>query len=310
MRDYSSSHYSDMAKEYYIASVRNDELIEDLTKTIVVHSGVNSIVFEDGCTYSRDHQDKTKEVVYLLPSRMRVIGSPAKRTEKNFYRNLQETIAIRSGKLWFRDYLETNSLSFLGKFLLRDGYIIKPTFLQIIDLKKSLDTIYADFRGSYKGCIKWGGDNIKMEAYSSNNIQPEIFDLIIGLHRKAAGRQTRSSYSWELQYKMIVEGGCFLVTSEYCGEVIGAGLFLLDQKNCTYWVGAYDRSFSDKPITHSIIWRAIQMAKELGCASFELGEISGDLFSIDSEDFKKKNISNFKQGFGGDLLPVMDFFNK
>ena len=310
MRDYSSSHYSDTAKEYYIASVINNEHIEDLTKTIVAQSGVNSIVFEDGCTYLRGHQDKTTEVVYLLPSRIRLIGSPAKRTEKNFYKNLQEIISIRGGKLWFRDYLETNSLSFLGKFLLRDGFIVKPTFLQIIDLKESLDTIYADFRISYKGCIKWGNDNIKVVAYTANNIKLEIFNLFIGLHRKAAGRQTRSSYSWELQYKMILEGKCFLVVSEYCGEVVGAGLFLLGEKNCYYWVGAYDRSLSDKPISHSIIWKAIQVAKELGHASFELGEVTGELFASDSEDYKKKNISNFKLGFGGNLFPVLDFTNR
>jgi hypothetical protein len=148
----------------------------------------------------------------------------------------------------------------------------------VIDL--TLDGLKKDVRKSYRSLI--------------NKVDGIIFVPTVShlkeLHRKVAGRTTRSDKTWDIQQKMIEAGEAFVVELYKEGTLISAALFYKN-KYCCYYACAASLPRAN---SHSIIWAAIEYCKEEGLKRFELGEkLEGTL--------KEQNISMFKSGFGGHL---------
>jgi len=63
----------------------------------------------------------------------------------------------------------------------------------------------------------------------------------------------------------------------------------------------------DKPLSHSLVWKAVEYAKENGCQFFEMGEqkFPGN-FAEKEIDQKLIAISDFKAGFGGNIKTFID----
>ena len=118
------------------------------------------------------------------------------------------------------------------------------------------------------------------------------------LHVKASGYETRSRKSWECQFDLVKNGEAFIIFGHIEGTLISAALFMHSSRYCFYGVSASDRSLFSKPISHILIWTAIQYAKKNGCLVFDL---AGQFFPAGSPKPSKKElqISKFKSGFGG-----------
>ena len=71
---------------------------------------------------------------------------------------------------------------------------------------------------------------------------------------------------------MIKNNEAFLVLGEASGKLITSALFQYSDNSCYYSVSASKRELFDKPISHIVIWEAINYAKSIGCQSFETGE--------------------------------------
>jgi len=95
-----------------------------------------------------------------------------------------------------------------------------------------------------------------------------------------------------------------LFVAEFDGEIIGAQLYLEDEINIRWLVGASKRLEVSKAkatlignANKLIIWQAIKYAKEKGIMEFDMG---GYYFGGNKND-PKYTINKFKQSFGGKL---------
>lgn len=176
------------------------------------------------------------------------------------------------------DYLVNGVASETTTILQMTGKKFDERHFYVIDL--TLDGLKKDVRKSYRSLI--------------NKVDGIVFVPTVAhlkeLHRKVAGRATRSDRTWEIQQEMIENGEAFAVELYKDGTLISAALFYKN-KYCCYYACAASLPRAN---SHSIIWAAIEYCKEEGLKRFELGE------QLDGNE-KEKNISLFKSGFGGHL---------
>ncbi|MBF0127017.1 MAG: GNAT family N-acetyltransferase [Magnetococcales bacterium] len=202
--------------------------------------------------------------------------------------------------LRYQDPLPGGALTSLGEHLLDMGAVATPVFSSILDLTHGTQPLWGRVRKSYKSLINWGRNHLEIQVA----FDPDRFEAFRQLHIQEAGRETRSPRSWELQAGMIQQGEAFMITGELEGTLVTAALFIHNAATCYYGVSASRRDLFDKPLSHAILWRAIEQARQLGCRQFEMGE---QLYpNQHNPDRKNLNISQFKRGFGGDTRLSLD----
>jgi hypothetical protein len=178
----------------------------------------------------------------------------------------------------YTDYLVNGVASETTTIMQMTGKKFEECHFYVIDL--TLDGLKKDVRKSYRSIIN------KVDGIV---FVPTVYHLK-ELHRKVAGRSTRSDKTWDIQQQMIECGEAFVVELYKDGTLISAALFYKN-KYCCYYACAASLPRAN---SHSIIWAAIEFCKEEGLKRFELGE------KLEGTE-KEKNISKFKSGFGGHL---------
>ena len=194
-------------------------------------------------------------------------------------------------------------ISFFGNLLLDIKASCEPSFSQVIDLSLNENSLHQMVRKSYQSLINWGLNNLKIEIFDYNNYQSDLIYSFKNLHFSVSGKKTRNDKTWEIQGEMVKSREAFIVTGLYNDKLLTAALFICSDNYCYYGVSASNREHFDKPLSHSIIWKAILHAKALGLHFFELGE---QIFQNENitltQNFKKElGISKFKRGFGGHI---------
>ena len=223
--------------------------------------------------------------------------SQKKQVQKLLGKYIEDTIFyLGVNKIIFLDV--NPSLSPMALTLLKKGCSASTKFIQNIDLNQSMSDIRKGFRKGHKAAINWTIKNIDAKVITSKNISWNDMNKFRKLHMQVSGRETRSEKTWNIQYDMIMNNEAFAVFGEKNGVLVTAALFQYSDKTCYYSVSASNRELFDKPISHTLIWRAIEHAKLLNCKIFEVGEQV-----YDRENRKKEsNIADFKRGFGGNIL--------
>ena len=199
----------------------------------------------------------------------------------------------------YQDFLTSNSLSVVGEYLMESGSQAKLYFSRVIDLSSPEVELHSQIRKSYKNLINWGKKNLVIRILDEKTIKLEDIELFRQLHQHVSGRKTRSHQTWNLQYQMIYHKEAFAIMGEFEGDLVTAALFPYSSKYCYYGVSVSRRELFDKPLSHALIWSAMQYAKQQGCHFFELGS---QLYSNQGDPIPNKkelNISTFKRGFGG-----------
>ena len=223
------------------------------------------------------------------------ISNIPKKLRKRLEQQIIEIVEILSSKLKLRKIIIFEHSSVLSNWFLL--WLAKAdtenlTYQLAIDLRQSIETIKLDFRKSYKPLVnkalkEW---DVKICEEDLN----EEFEDFRKLHLEAAGKQTRSRESWNIQKKQIQNKQAFLITVRDGPILIGAGLFNFSRDEGIYSVGAYKRDLFDKPIGHAVQMIAIEKLKNLGCQTYILGQKS-----TGSSSEKEVSISHFKEGFAG-----------
>jgi hypothetical protein len=199
-------------------------------------------------------------------------------------------------RLSFRDQLVDGVASSLSLWAQERNASETGEWWQVIDLAESDVALWAALRKSYKSCVNQGRRKMAVRVSRDR----ESFDALRRLHFEAAGGATRSSESWDLQWKMLENAEAFLTTAAINGDIVSASFFMTTRYDCYYGVGAADRSHFDKPLNHAPMWEAIRYAKELGCLRFQTG---AQVWESDGATRKEAAIAEFKRGFGGVPLP-------
>ncbi len=237
----------------------------------------------------------------------------SKKMKKNIRQNFAELLQAYPAHVEYQDNLASGSINIISQFLLAQGACCHPRYYQVIDLNNDEEYLWKNLRKSYKSLIRWGEKNLRIELINQNNLQAGQVEAFRQLHIAVSKRETRSQESWHIQQRMIKNNSAFMVRALLDGALVSCALFTHSDKNCYYAVSAANREMFDKPLSHAVVWRGIQVSKQLGCLYFDLGE---QVFNpqqlpgygeneTDKSALTKKeqSISLFKRGFGGELRP-------
>jgi len=218
--------------------------------------------------------------------------------------NIADTIAIKTGvSIW------ESTESFADKDGFSDWHIesmsrdasCSVTHDLFINLQQSMAEIKRGFRKSYKSVVTSGSKNWAVGVLDSSN--ELVWNQFRELHLKAAGRKTRSDETWDIHLEDIKQGKGFLVyLLNSAGEMDGAGFFNFTRDEGLYSVAAYDRSLFDKPLGHTVQYRAIKELKDRGVRWYKLG-VRPYQSEVPAPLDKEVSIGEFKQGFASHMFP-------
>jgi hypothetical protein len=174
----------------------------------------------------------------------------------------------------------------------------KELQIAYINLQDPLDLIKRNIRKSYKSFINWGEKNFNFITIDKKNLDRDLFKRFMLFHHHVSGRITRSEETWNIQYKMIKASEAFAVIAFFEDKMIGGLLIIHSDYEAYYAVGVYDRDLmqSGIPVAHSMLFKAISIAKKLNVQSFILGDVSF------SNSTKEQNIAKFKLGFAKGII--------
>ncbi|KKM21825.1 hypothetical protein LCGC14_1631520 [marine sediment metagenome] len=171
----------------------------------------------------------------------------------------------------YMDFLERGKLSVISQFLLRQGYVAKPYFTQIIDVS-DMEVVRRNLRKSYKSLVN-----------KTQGVNTTVFERYQRIHREVCGG-VRPDRTWQIQEEMVRTGKAFVVAGP------GAAVLIYHNNHIAYYAGG--RSLPGVN-SHAVLWYAIETASQLRCKFFEIGE------QVFSGDPKLVNVSKFKAGFCG-----------
>lgn len=173
----------------------------------------------------------------------------------------------------------------------------------LIDLRKDEKELWRELRRNHRRNIE-EGKKFKIEIYTKENIRDDIFYSYKTTHCKAAGRQTRSDKTFEMMLEWIKKGQAFLATAESEGKLIGFEHYIIYKNNVYGASAANDPDFAHLPIRHILEWEAILWMKKQGFDFYEIGLQQYGPLPYDCPSDKQINISHFKRGYGGFVVPL------
>ncbi|WP_433261018.1 GNAT family N-acetyltransferase [Actinosynnema sp. CS-041913] len=204
-----------------------------------------------------------------------------------------------------RDFLAHGRLSPLSERVLRDGGQAVPYFTQVIDLRQSPEAIRAGLRDNHRRILRKRTPQLRMRVVGPDTVRPDHADLMVRLHRIMRGSTVRSEAYWRAVVESVRLGEGFLVVAEDAEREVAVAHFATSTRMCFYSTAAHDPAHKGAGLSHVLLWRAIEHAKELGCAGFEVGDrIYPGQHSFVPE--KLHGISHFKAGFGSAATVRMD----
>lgn len=205
-------------------------------------------------------------------------------------------------EICFQDRFVNSCLSVLGESLLNARFSHKQAFAMTIHLMNFFPDKYkAGIRKSYKSLINWGSKNLDIQRVNQEFGDFRLLEQFMNFHIKIAGRQTRSSESWKLQYDM-AKAGLGEMTLAYLDEKLVAASFFADYVNTThYFTGVYERELFDHGLSHYMVYDGICQSAARGNSK----KLTLEYFDTYENDPKMCNIQFFKKGFAETLEPVI-----
>lgn len=221
---------------------------------------------------------------------------------------LNKLLEMSGGENW-----RTNESSLDGEIsqwyqiALENGAMLDKVSYELhLDLTLSIESIRKNIRKSYRPLISSGQKKwpvLVMDRYCEIT-----WNKFRTLHKKVAGRVTRSIETWNIQHEAIKNGNAFLVyILDPKGTMVGGACFIMSSYQCNYSVASYDKKYKDQPFGHIIQYQAILTMKEKGRKMYYLG----DRFYKEDLPFvsqKQVDISHFKQGFCSQVYPRVGLF--
>ncbi len=231
-----------------------------------------------------------------------------RRIIKSCFNFLNRLTSLSKGDCWRTNELLTEGAA--GQWhqlaLEQNAKLDRVNYEMYVDLSLSIDEIRSHIRKSFRPLVSSGLKKWKvtvMDQYCE-----ETWNRFKDLHKRVAGRVTRSIETWNIQHQSIKSGNAFLVYVTGADEVmVGGGYFDMSHYECNYSVGSYDRDLPDEPIGHMIQYQAILTAKEKGRKSYYIG----DRFyheKLPQVTEKRVQISHFQQGFSTKVFPRVGLY--
>lgn len=187
--------------------------------------------------------------------------------------------------------------------LIKLGFMDVSLNTRLIDLHRSEDDLWKDLRRNHRRNIR-KAEKFQVLIYAQKDITKEIFSAYKALHKKAAGRQTRPDITFDLMYDWLERNLAFLAAVKFENKFIGFEYYSVYKNNVYGFSAANDPDYEkDYPIRHLLEWEAILWMKKNNFDFYEIGLQQFGALLHDFPDKKQLDISHFKKGFGGFLVP-------
>ncbi len=138
----------------------------------------------------------------------------------------------------------------------------------------------------------------------------EAFEHYLRLMKETTTRQQfyahSESYHRKMWQNLRKAGIARLLTASYQGEVITTWILFHYKNRLFYPYGASSRSHRDVMANNLVMWKAIQLGKQLGCTSFDLWGALGP--NPDQKD-PWFGFHTFKSGYGGVLAAFVGSYD-
>ena len=181
-------------------------------------------------------------------------------------------------------------------------YIFKAEFSYVINLLIEENELYRCVRKSSKPNINRTRRETKLIVLDGDNFDQSLFNQYVQLYYKIKGEK-RNPRAFELDSVAIQKGFEVLLLCQYKDILIGAVALHIYNGKARYnsSVQDYDVDKSIYP-NHFLLWESIVYLKEKGFDLFEIGEQVAESMELSN---KERNLSHFKAGWGGTLVPWM-----
>ena len=167
-----------------------------------------------------------------------------------------------------------------------------------IDLSKSIDEIKSNFSSNLRNEINKNYSDTNFQIIDKKNYKKNEILEMMNLHKRIAGKVTRSEQSWKQNEKMIENDKGFLIKVTYKEKLVSYSFFFHNNFTCHYSSSVADRGYYKliRNLHHRSLWLAINYAKKK-CSFLNIG--STTIFSKSDLSDKEKNIEKFKSKFKG-----------
>jgi len=198
------------------------------------------------------------------------------------------------------------------KLLLLRGYNTQLTFTSLLLLDIDLAVIWSNLRKSFKSLINKEIKNTTTKFYDWSSSEDFLFVDWISLYGDAVKRGSKelSKESISIMQNTIKNDKGFITLCYEDNQLLGAILFNYHTGIAYYSAAANTplvESSKERNIGHLLMWQGIKKLKEIGCHTLEIGPLDFENQPCSISNPKLLNITNFKLGFGGDIVAVFNF---
>lgn len=273
--------------------IENDIVVGICFLPIEKINGVNSITLSGGYTVGpQATNEKTEKFIYSL------IEEIAKKYDVSQIKFYSEPLIE----------IYTDQYNSFRKF----GFIDTSSTDMILSLIPDEASLKTNRRRSYRslinGILNNKDNKYELLFFDKDNADSLVSEEYRKMHIKAAGRETRSKETFDLQLKMVKEGNGMITALKLNNNFIAFNYFLSHQKTVVYMSAADDPDYADSktPFYHATLWASIIKLKEMG---YEYIQFSSPASShkvegfLDYSDSKQLDIAFFKKGMGAVRVP-------
>lgn len=170
----------------------------------------------------------------------------------------------------------------------------------VLDINRSEDEILAGMRKQTRYYIRRAKkDGVEVSVSSD----PEAVADFFRVHADTVSRQDFVSFSEDYYQKFLKLMPAKVIRAHYKGEVIAAAIVVFYGVKAFYSEGGSLTKYSKIPGSYAVQWRAIELAKEFGCASYNFW---GGVLPHDAPpNYPWLGIDLFKRGFGGERVEYL-----
>lgn len=305
--------HEDLWREYSIA-YGADRFVEDLSFAVVEGGelfAVCPVLLERGSSWNpRAQQFAMGRGPIPFPAIRSGLSARHRRKVIEFFTGELDRLAAKLGVAYgsVRVFAPTHAC-LAGGFpqinpLLPLGFTELPYMTQVIDLRPDAELLWSALRKGHRQDVEKASQEAVVRFWDKTTITKEAFRGYQALHRKDAGRVTRSPRTFDLM-RTWVEAGHAVLGEATCNDRPVAFALLITYGSGAFYASACkDPDFSHIAAQHLVQWEAIRRLKKAGYSYYEIGLQKFGNQWFDSATAKEVTISLFKRGFGGSTVPA------
>lgn len=190
--------------------------------------------------------------------------------------------------------------------LLTRGFLDVSLATRVVDLSgRDEASLWRDIRHGHRYDIRRGERSLSVRVVDRSGFHPAMFRSYVELHRRAAGRVTRSARTFDLMAEWIQQDLGALFLSLDGDRVIGSAYVILYKDGAFYASAANEPEWEGIPSGHLLQWSILRWLLSRGVRRYELGlQVEAPMLHLDVTP-KDTAISHFKRGFGGLTVPLV-----